>query len=57
MQVKYNKKAVQHINSTIDYYLEHLGVQATTNLAHEIDEKVKMLWISRTVPMIRDFFK
>lgn len=43
MQVKYNKKAIQHINSTIDYYLEHFGVQATTNLAHEIDEKVKML--------------
>ena len=43
MQVKYNKKALQHINSIIDYYLEHFGLQATTNLAHEIDEKVKML--------------
>ena len=43
MLVKYNKKALQHISSTIDYYLEHFGQQATTNLAHEIDEKVKML--------------
>ena len=43
MQVKYNAKATQHISSTIDYYLEHFGVQATTNLAHEIDEKVKTL--------------
>jgi plasmid stabilization system protein ParE len=43
MQVKYNAKAVQHISSTIDYYLEHYGKQATTNLAHEIDEKVKTL--------------
>lgn len=32
-----------HISSTIDYYLEHYGQQATENLAHEIDEKVKML--------------
>ena len=37
MLVKYNKKALQHISSTIDYYLEHFGQQATTNLAHEID--------------------
>lgn len=43
MQVKYNAKATLHISSTIDYYLEHFGVQATTNLAHEIDEKVKTL--------------
>jgi len=43
MLVKYNKRALLHIHSIIDYYLEHFGVQATTNLAHEIDEKVKML--------------
>lgn len=43
MQVKYNKKAVRQISSTIDYYLEHFGSQATTNLAHEIDEKIKTL--------------
>ncbi len=43
MLVKYNKKAISHINSVVDYYLEHYGLQATTNLAHEIDEKVKML--------------
>ena len=43
MQVKYNKKAVRHITSTVDYYLSHFGKQATSNLAHEIDEKVKML--------------
>ena len=34
---------MKHIGSTIDYYLEHYGVQATTNLAHEIDEKIKTL--------------
>ena len=33
MQVKYNKKAVDHINAVIDYYLENYGEQATTNLA------------------------
>ena len=43
MQVKYNAKATKHICSTIDYYLEHFGIQATTNLAHEIDEKIKTL--------------
>lgn len=43
MQVKYNKKASQHISSTIDYYLENFGTQATVNLAHEIDEKIKTL--------------
>ena len=43
MQVKYNAKAMRHISSTIDYYLEHFGKQATTNLAPEIDEKVKTL--------------
>ena len=43
MQVKYNKKAVQHISGTVDYYLEHFGLQAATNLAHEIDEKIKTL--------------
>lgn len=43
MQVKYNAKATQHICSTIDYYLENFGVQTATNLAHEIDEKVKTL--------------
>ena len=43
MLVKYNAKATKHICSTIDYYLEHFGVQATTNLAHEIDEKIKTL--------------
>ena len=43
MLVKYNAKAVSHINSTIDYYLENFGVQAATNLAHEIDEKTKTL--------------
>ena len=29
MQVKYNKKAVLHITSTVDYYLSHFGKQAT----------------------------
>lgn len=43
MQVKYSKKAQKQINSVIDYYLCHFGKQATLNLAHEIDEKVKML--------------
>jgi len=43
MQVKYNKKAVLHILAVIDYYLSHYGQQATTNLVHEIDEKIKML--------------
>jgi plasmid stabilization system protein ParE len=43
MLVKYNKKAKQHIGSVIDYYLENYSLQAATNLAHEIDEKVKML--------------
>ena len=41
MQIKYNAKARRHIGSTIDYYLSHYGKQATLNLAHEIDEKVK----------------
>ena len=41
MQIKYNAKAKRHIGSTIDYYLSHYGKQATLNLAHEIDEKVK----------------
>ena len=43
MRIKYNVKATKHICSTIDYYLEHFGAQATANLAHEIDEKVKTL--------------
>ncbi len=47
MLVKYNKKAVQHISSTIDYYLEHFGQQATTNLAHEIDEKAEIFILTQ----------
>ena len=43
MQIKYNAKALKHISSTIDYYLEHFGVQAATNLAKNIDAKVKDL--------------
>lgn len=43
MLVKYNKKAARQISSTVDYYLSHFGKQATINLAHEIDEKMKML--------------
>lgn len=43
MQVKYNKKAMSQISSVIDYYLAHFGVQPASNLAHEIDEKVKTL--------------
>ncbi|MBQ9672712.1 MAG: type II toxin-antitoxin system RelE/ParE family toxin [Prevotella sp.] len=58
MQVKYNKKASQHISSTIDYYLENFGTQATVNLAHEIDEKIKTLRkypeIGFPEPLLRD---
>ena len=60
MQVKYNKKAVDHINAVIDYYLENYGEQATTNLAHEIDEKVKMLkrypGIGFPEPLLRGYY-
>ena len=60
MQVKYNKKALQHISSTIDYYLDHFGQQATNNLAHEIEEKVKMLrkypGIGFPEPLLKDYY-
>jgi plasmid stabilization system protein ParE len=60
MQVKYNQKALLHIAATIDYYLEHYGEQATTNLAHEIDEKVKMLrkypGIGFPEPLLRGYY-
>ena len=60
MQVKYNKKAVDHINAVIDYYLENYGEQATTNLGHEIDEKVKMLrrypGIGFPEPLLRGYY-
>ncbi len=60
MLVKYNKKALQHISSTIDYYLEHFGQQATTNLAHEIDEKVKTLrkypGIGFPEPLLKNYY-
>ena len=50
-----------HISSTIDYYLEHFGTQATTNLAHEIDEKVKMLrkypGIGFPEPLLKDHYR
>ena len=58
MQVKYNAKALKHISSTVDYYLEHYGKQTTSNLAHEIDEKVKTLLkypeIGFPEPLLRD---
>ena len=37
MQVEYNSKAIKHISSTFDYYLEYFGKQATENLAANID--------------------
>ena len=60
MQIKYNKKAKQQISSIIDYYLEYFGKHATTNLAHEIDEKIKMLRkypeIGFPEPLLKDYY-
>lgn len=60
MQVKYNATARRQINCTIDYYLEHYGKQATINLAHEIDEKVKMLRrypeIGFPEPLLKEYY-
>lgn len=48
MQVKYNKKASQHISSTIDYYLENvrgktLRVAAFWDMRMRPDKLTKMV--------------